>query len=97
LTCWKRDLVELGSPPFLTPFCQRGLSDPQNGGVFQMFPECACPHWLQLDLVSNRRLHSSWVSLQPMRALMPNRSRREPYFSGARVLDLTNRCTKSCD
>ena len=51
LTCWKRDLVELGSPPFLTPFCQRGLSDPQNGGIFQMFPECACPHWLQLDLV----------------------------------------------
>jgi hypothetical protein len=28
-------------------YIQRGLSDPQNGGVIQM-----CPHWLQLDLVS---------------------------------------------
>ena len=32
-----------------------------------------------------------------MRALMPNRPRREPYFSGTRVLDLTTHCTKSLD
>jgi len=41
---------------------QRGLSDPQNGGVVQMFPECECPHWLQLDSVSNGRLHSRQLS-----------------------------------
>jgi len=68
---------------------QRGATD-QNGGVFQMFPEYGLPHWQLSNLDPNGRLHSSWVWLLPMRGPMLSRLRREPYFSGTCVPDLTN-------
>ena len=69
---------------------QRGATDPQMG-VFFKCPQIWALHWQLSNSVPNgSRLHSSWVWLLAKRGPMLNRLRREIYFSGTCVPDLTN-------
>ena len=78
-------------------FFLRGLSDPPNGDVFQMFPGygphiCNSQTWLQMVTI-----HRSWISVLHLWGSMPNWLRREPYFLSSRMLYLTSQSTKLSD